>query len=521
MGAVFAGLLLILLHGKKKILMPKGIILYSGILFGGSALATCAFAFDKGAAWLGIVRIAAVFIFGLLWMNLEDHSRNDVFDAIPFAGACINSIAFAAWFVPEIRSYFYSAGRLWGSMQYANTWALFLLIGIIILLCKEKVSYQEWAEAVILLVGIIMTGSRSVFVLTVVFGGWIFLKSRADKKIKLLAAGLTVLILVVVQMVMGLDIGRLAEISMNSSTFNGRLLYWQDAMNLIVRHPMGIGYMNYYFIQPQIQTGYYFIKTVHNDLLQCVMDNGMAAAISVIILVGYGLYSKKNSKRNKLVLLVLVLHSLFDFDFEFMVMACIFVMCLPIEGKQKEIPSRLVGGVIGAAGCICVYFSVALGADYFGNVNLSLAMYSYNTMARKELLSMKSDVSYQAAERIIKENGMIAEAWEVRLQQAVEENNYETALDAENQMLKCAGYDLYYYNQAVLCLSHVLDTALRDGDLENGQLILAEIQNIPDKIAQLKKRTSDRAWKLYEKPSFELDENIQNYIQKLEGIQLN
>jgi len=251
------------------------------------------------------------------------------------------------------------------------------------------------------------------------------------------------------------------------------------------------------------------------------MDNGMAAAISVIILVGYGLYSKKNSKRNKLVLLVLVLHSLFDFDFEFMVMACIFVMCLPIEGKQKEIPSRLVGGVIGAAGCICVYFSVALGADYFGNVNLSLAMYPYNTMARKELLSMKSDVSYQAAERIIKENGMIAEAWEVRLQQAVEENNYETALDAENQMLKCAGYDLYYYNQAVLCLSHVLDTALRDGDLENGQLILAEIQNIPDKIAQLKKRTSDRAWKLYEKPSFELDENIQNYIQKLEGIQLN
>ena len=396
-----------------------------------------------------------------------------------------------------------------------------LLIGIIILLCKEKVSYQEWAEAVILLVGIIMTGSRSVFVLTVVFGGWIFLKSRADKKIKLLAVGLTVLILVVVQMVMGLDIGRLAEISMNSSTFNGRLLYWQDAMNLIVRHPMGVGYMNYYFIQPQIQTGYYFTKTVHNDLLQCVMDNGMAAAISVIILVGYGLYSKKNSKRNKLVLLVLVLHSLFDFDFEFMVMACIFVMCLPIEGKQKEISSRLVGGVIGAAGCICVYFSVALGADYFGNVNLSLAMYPYNTMARKELLSMKSDVSYQAAERIIKENGMIAEAWEVRLQQAVEENNYETALDAENQMLKCAGYDLYYYNQAVLCLSHVLDTALRDGDLENGQLILAEIQNVPDKIDQLKKRTSDRAWKLYEKPSFELDENIQNYIQKLEGIQLN
>ena len=456
-----------------------------------------------------------------MWLNLDDQSRNDAFDTLPFSGACINLIGFAAWFIPGMKDRFYGGDRLWGSMQYANTWALFLLIGIIILLCKEKVSYHEWAEIVILLAGIIMTGSRSVVILTVLFGGWTFWKSRSDKKIKLLAVGLTVLIIAVIQIVMGLDIGRLTEISMNSSTLNGRILYWQDALKLIVQHPMGIGYMNYYFIQPQIQTGYYFTKTVHNDLLQCVMDNGMAAAISVIVLAVYGLYSKKNSRRNKLVMLVLVLHSLFDFDLEFMVMACIFVMCLPIEGKQKEISAKLVTGVIGAAGCILVYFSIALGADYFGNVKLSLAMYPYNTMARKELLSMESDVSYQTAERIIKENGMIADAWEVRLQQAVEENNYETALDAENQMLKCAGYDLYYYNQAVLCLSHVLDTALRSGDLEKGQLILSEIQSIPDKIDLLKKKTSDRAWKLYEKPSFELNENIQNYIQELEEIHLN
>ena len=301
MGAVFAGLMLFLSYRKKRIVMPDGIILYSSIIFFISAAAACVLAFDKGAAWIGILRIMAVVIFGLMWMNLDGTSRNEAFDALPFSGACINLIGFAAWFIPGMRGYFYSADRLWGSMQYANTWALFLLIGIIILFCKEKVSYKEWAEAVILLAGIIMTGSRSVFILTVLFGGWTFFKSSADKKIKLLAVGLTVLIIVVVQIVMRLDIGRLAEISMNSSTFNGRLLYWQDAMNLIVRHPMGIGYMNYYFIQPQIQTGYYFTKNVHNDLMQCVMDNGMAAAIAVIVLVGYGLYSKKNCRRNKLV----------------------------------------------------------------------------------------------------------------------------------------------------------------------------------------------------------------------------
>lgn len=521
MGAVFAGLMVILIHGKKKILVPKGIILYSSILFIVSALAAGIIAFDKGAAWIGILRIGSVFIFGLMWLNLEDQSRNDVFDALPFSGACINLIGFAAWFIPGVKDWFYGGDRLWGSMQYANTWALFLLVGIIILFCKERVSYPEWVETVVLLAGIIMTGSRSVVILTVLFGGWTFCKSRADKKTKLLVVGVTILIVIGVQMMMKLDIGRLAELSMNSSTLNGRLLYWQDAMSLIVRHSMGIGYMNYYFIQPQIQTGYYFTKTVHNDLLQCIMDNGMAAAIAMTILACYSLCSKKNSRRNKLIMLVLGLHSLFDFDLEFMVMACIFVMCLPDEGEQKAVSAKWVSGIIGTVGCIFVYFAIALGSDYCGNVNLSLAMYPYNTMARKELLSMENGISYQAADRIIEENGMIASAWEIKLQHAVEDNNCEMALNAENQMLKCAGYDLYYYNQAVLCLSHILDTTLRSGDLENGQLILSEIQSIPDKIELLKKRTSDRAWKLYEKPSFELDENIQNYIQKLEGIQLN
>lgn len=520
MGAVFEILLLIRIQRRKELLLPKGWVLYAGLIFSISALGAMITAFDKGTAWIGILRIVSVWCFGLLWMNASDEEQRETFEAIPLSGAVLNLVSITAWFIPGLKDRFFSAGRLWGTMQYANTWALFLLIGLIILLGKEKTGRDEWIQAGILLLGIIMTGSRSVFVLTIIFGGWLFLRSKADKKVKALAVGIVIAAAAVIQLMMGLDLGRLADISLNSSTLNGRLLYWQDALKLITGHPMGVGYLNYYFMQPQIQTGYYFTKNVHNDLLQFMLDDGVIAAVVIVIFVGYGLYSKKNDSSHKLVLLVLALHSLFDFNLEFMVMTGILVMCMP-AAEQKKVTVKMSAGV-AAAGCLCLYFAAALGADYFGNTNLSLAMYPYNTMASQKLLSSEDKtVAVKAAERIVRENGMMAEAYETLLQQAVENKDYERAVSLENDMLKCAGYNLYYYNQAVLMLSHGLDSAVRCGDLDNGQAILSEIQSIPDKLEQLKERTTERAWKLYDQPTFDLDENIQNYIQEMESIRLH
>ena len=91
---------------------------------------------------------------------------------------------------------------------------------------------------------------------------------------------------------LGLDVQRLLRLTLNSSTLNGRILYWYDAVKMIVKNPLGLGYMGYFFMQPQFQTGNYVTKYVHNDILQLVLDAGIVVAVLFVCL----LYTSRTAK---------------------------------------------------------------------------------------------------------------------------------------------------------------------------------------------------------------------------------
>ena len=65
---------------------------------------------------------------------------------------------------------------------------------------------------------------------------------------------------------------RFTNISFGASTFLGRILYVQDALPLILKHPFGLGYYGYYFIQQSVQTGVYTVVNAHNELIQILLD---------------------------------------------------------------------------------------------------------------------------------------------------------------------------------------------------------------------------------------------------------
>ena len=48
---------------------------------------------------------------------------------------------------------------------------------------------------------------------------------------------------------------RLRAITLTSSSFNGRLLYDLDGLQMLLRHPLGVGRGGYLYIQPLEQTG--------------------------------------------------------------------------------------------------------------------------------------------------------------------------------------------------------------------------------------------------------------------------
>ena len=68
------------------------------------------------------------------------------------------------------------AGRLSGFFQYPNTYALFMLICLILVMWRfdyKKIDWLDIVYGVAAVFGIIMSGSRTVFVLTAVAVIWV------------------------------------------------------------------------------------------------------------------------------------------------------------------------------------------------------------------------------------------------------------------------------------------------------------------------------------------------------------
>ena len=182
---------------------------------------------------------------------------------------------------------------------------------------------------------------------------------------------------------------RFADISLSASTFLGRLLYARDAIPLILQHPFGLGYYGYYYIQQSIQTGVYSVVNVHNELLQMFLDVGVIPAVLMSAAVLRSVLAKHTNARNRLVLVILILHSLFDYDFQFLVMGFVLILFLDMRNiKTYKVPA-LTGTVLGIAGAGSVVFAVFAGLSDLmyttGNYERAFAIYNGNTQAETAL----------------------------------------------------------------------------------------------------------------------------------------
>lgn len=165
--------------------------------------------------------------------------------------------------------------------------------------------------------------------------------------------------------------------------------------------------MGYYFLQPQFQTGNYVTRFVHNDILQLGLDAGIFPMIALAVMIAANIWNKNNTKQNKTILIILLLHSLFDFDLQFSVMFFLLLMCMS-EGDQKNYVWRWKGiaGICGSFTLVCIYFSIALVLSHIGMEQAALYLYPSNTSARESL--MQKQEGGRDAEILIEDNGMLA-----------------------------------------------------------------------------------------------------------------
>ena len=243
-GIVLTGVLFYRMYVKKRITAAWDLNMaaFAVLVFG--YLLSCLWAVDSGMALMGVVKFLPLLLFYVLVSGLTDE-REKMIASLPMLGCLMTAFSFVMMQFEVFEQWVSVAGRLSGFFQYPNTYALFMLICLILVMWRfdyKKIDWLDIVYGVAAVFGIIMSGSRTVFVLTAVAVIWVFAAKSSGKKviISVFAAGAVVAVILAVAAGSAGILERFTNISFGASTFLGRILYVQDALPLILKVEDGI-----------------------------------------------------------------------------------------------------------------------------------------------------------------------------------------------------------------------------------------------------------------------------------------
>lgn len=486
-------------------------------------LITALWAVDSGMALMGFVKFVPALLYFVILCQ-SGGRQEEIIAFLPLLGSVMTIFSFVMMQFPAFEEWVSVAGRLSGFFQYPNTYALFMLVCLITTVYRLGGEDPDWLDivyAAIEIFGIFMSGSRTVFVLTA--GTVLFLAVR-KKEVRriILPIFLTGILAAAVLFVTGIgnhSFSRFISAAAQSSTLLGRLLYVKDAIPLMLRHSFGIGYYGYYYMQQEIQTGVYSVVNIHNEFFQYVLDIGIIPAVLIYGSIVKSILSSHNPDRNRIVLTVIALHSLFDYDFQFLCILFILQLFLEIRKEREITPTGFSKGILVTVGGFSILLAVGAGmSDFFytrGNYEKSLRYYSGNTLAETALLTEVKDMEEMKkhADAVIARNRHVAVAYSAKGRACFAEGDVENFMKNKLTAIELAPYqyDEYLDYLDVLLLSVV--EYLKTGDDKSAESALKRAKEVPKMLKEVEKKTSRFGWEIRDTPQVTLPHE---YIRLLE-----
>ena len=508
----------------KTFMIPKSSLFVAAILLPLAFLVSPLWAVDKGMTVMGFVKFLPLPLFMVLLRNYDknDKDEEDLFRFLPLSGAIMTIMSFALGLIFPKEGYFLVSGRLAGFFQYPNTFALFLLVALALMLLRGgKLSKIDLICAPVLLIGIILSGSRTVFILLFLFIIYYVIIAK-EKKYKIMA-GISALLVcagagVYVLVTGNTDtVGRFLTTSLSSSTFVGRFLYFKDVFPQIIRHPLGLGYMGYFYSQPSFQTGVYTVNHVHNDLLQILIDIGWIPGLLFCYVFVRGFI--KADMRRKAVLVIMALHLLFDFDMQFVCMDLILLMLL-FDKKEEgiEIKNRTEFYVTAGAGVLLsLYFTIPMFLSFINRDDLAVKVYPPCTKSHLVLLTKAETVESmdKAADNVLKYNDSTAIAYAAKARVSFSKGDIVEMIDYQNKAIERDRYGLQEYLDYIDMLAVSTKLYWEAGDTESAKYCTDKIKEVPQRLEEVKNGTSSLAYKINDKPELDLPQEYVDIINTL------
>lgn len=483
----------------------------TGIMIGGAVISLFT-SVDRGAGREGILRLFVYLFFVFLLIQWNAEQRKRLCSMLPYIGSVMVLVCIAGWFFPSVRVLYWSNGRMTGFFQYANTFALFLLLGLIT--GKQRTGWHHLIQ-VILLFGIAASGSRWTMILLMIWVVWMLIRKKLDKPfiITLVLSGLGGLILAIV--LRGWTFLRFTD-SQAFSTVWGRLLYWQDAITVLFEHPAGIGYLGWFYLQGSIQTGVYNVRFVHNELIQLALDYGLAVAAAAVFLVIWRLRKKCLAPE---IAVVICLHSMADPDLQFYGIFLFLALALSsVEECHRVVSVQVVKNLVVSVMAVIAVLAVHCGAADFalqcGYSSIALRMSPYDTEAAIQRMLEKNSLEEAVADahRILSNNSYSSIAWQIIAENALKQGNYESMASAQRQTVKMRKYEQNIYDDSIFRLSQ----AVAEGwSVENAMTEIIWITNYQSEVL---KTTSLLGWKIADQPELLFSDEALLCIQAIQQL---
>lgn len=496
-------------------------------------------AIDRYQALAGFLRFFPLIIW--MWLSSQPGliDRDRIMAFIPYSGAVMTVTGLASFITGIFKDRLWMAERFGGTFQYANTCALYLLLGI--LLITQRLTYDgrdstsrvnkkaislDHIVLALLIIGILLTGSRSILIMTIIWGIY---KSVRKKSVRLPFICITAVSLALGGLYAYItgnmqNIGRIFTSLSLGSTFFGRLLYMKDAVKIILKFPQGLGYRGYYYVQPLYQNGVYDVRFVHNDYLQAALDVGLVPALLLITWLAVMIIKERTVREYRELLAVILISAFFDLHMQYELILMIAILCFDLSGDLKG--NILTGGSFGKytnmqrtedkvifaiAAAVFMVFTIPFAAYRTGNYELMLRFFSHDTEAEIALLSVTDDAdrARAVAMDVTDHNKYISAAYRHLAFTAMMNNDHEAVLDNMDEVIRLNRYSLYDYTLYDTILDGIQSAILSGqtvSDMGKQDEILRRVedtkQELPHRLEALKGTTDPLAYKLRDVPKF-------------------
>lgn len=484
---------------------------------------TALWAADHGMAGYGFIKYLPLLFYVLLLMQLKKEQLCDFYCVVPLGGGCMVLLSFPLQFLPMLSDVLAPKGRLAGFMEYPNTFALFLLVGVVLQTTKKDRTRKDVALDAVLMLGIFASGSRTSFLLLLFV---LIVSGLLQRNLKFAAAeiGAFAGCLLLSMLVSSLEVysaaGRYLTTSVGDSTLLSRLLYFKDVLPVIAKHPFGLGYLGYSAVQGSIQHGVYTVTLVHNELLQLLVDIGWLPVALLCVALFQSFFAKGAGARRRLLMAVILGHCMMDFDLQFL---SIWFLLLPLLELHKGKPVTARGGRIpaGIAGAVltvlCLWLSTSDLLYQYGNYGACLKITPFHTMAMERKLTEISDPEEleTLADRILLQSAYSSIAYSAKANAAFAKGDVEGMMAAEEAAIVRSPYALEEYTDYFDKLYAAMQLFTAQEDAQSAQVCRNKLLDIPNMLARVEENTDPLAWKLEHKPELMLPEN---YRQMLETV---